>query len=119
MSETGVQSGEIHERGNAALADAHLQEAYKSSTLRLLNHRREAIKEVPGFERLRERGRELKREIMEHLDYYLGQFADNVEKNGGRVHWARTGEEACSIILDLARRAGASEVVKAKSMVSE
>jgi L-lactate dehydrogenase complex protein LldF len=119
MSETGVQSGEIHERGNATLADAHLQEAYRSSTLRLLNHRREAISEVPGFDRLRDRARELKHEIMEHLDFYLAQFADNVEKNGGQVHWARTGDEACSIILDLARRAGAREVVKAKTMVGE
>jgi L-lactate dehydrogenase complex protein LldF len=119
MSETGVQSGEIHERGNVALGDAHLQEAYRSSTLRLFTHRRDALGEVPGFERLRDRARELKHEVMEHLDFYLAQFADNVERNGGRVHWARTSEEACAIVLELARRTGAREVVKGKTMVSE
>ncbi len=119
MSETGVQSGEIHERGNAALGDARLQNAYRSSTLRLLTHRRDAMIALPGFERLRDRARELKHEVMEHLDFYLAQFADNVERNGGHVHWARTSEEACTIILDLAKRAGAHEVVKGKTMVSE
>lgn len=119
MSETGVQSGEIHERAQRALADARLQEAYRSSTLRLYSHRLEAIAAVPGFDRLRDRARELKREVIEHLDFYLAQFAASVERNGGKVHWAETAEEACSIVLDLARRAGAAEVVKAKTMVSE
>lgn len=119
MSETGVRSGEIHERGNAALGDAHLQEAYRSSTLRLYSHRLHAISEVPGFDLLRDRARELKREVMEHLDSYVAQFAESVERNGGTVHWARTAEEACSIVIELARRAAAREVVKAKTMVSE
>lgn len=119
MSETGVQSGEIHERGNIALGDAHLQEAYRSSTLRLYTHRLHAIGEVPGFDRLRDRARELKREVMDHLDFYLAEFAESVERNGGTVHWARTSEEACSIVIDLAKRTAAREVVKAKTMVSE
>ena len=78
MADTGVHSNEVHELGNKTLADAHLQEAYRSSTLRLYMHRLEAIAEVPGWERLRERAQELKREVMEHLDFYLGQFADNL-----------------------------------------
>ena len=85
MSETGVQSGEIHERSAKALGDAHLQEALRSSTLRLYEHRLHAIQEVPGFDRLRERGRELKREVIENLDGYLAQFADQVERRGGRL----------------------------------
>ncbi len=119
MSETGVTSDRIHELARKAMADAHLQEAYRSSALRWYTHRLEAIQEVPGWERLRERGHAIKREVMEQLDYYLEQFADNVERRGGKVHWAATGEEACAIILELARRAGAREVVKAKTMVSE
>src|SRR2546427_1141371 len=56
---------------------------------------------------------------MEHLDFYLEQFSTNVEARGGKVHWAATGEEACAIIVGLAKRAGAREVVKAKTMVGE
>jgi len=119
MSDTGVRSNEIHELGNKNLADPHLQEAYRSSTLRLYNHRLEAISEVPGWERLRDRARALKQEVIERLDYYLEQFADNVERRGGHVHWAETAEDACRIILEIATQCGARNVVKAKSMVGE
>src|SRR5437762_8522371 len=119
MSETGVQSGEIHERATQALRDAHLQEALRASTLRLYEHRLRAVQEVPGFERLRERGRELKREVIEHLDSYLAQFADQVERSGGHVHWASDAAEACAIVIGIAEKAGAREIVKAKTMVSE
>ena len=74
MSDTGVHSNEVHELGNKTLADAHLQEAYRSSTLRLYRHRLEAIAEVPGWERLRERAQELKRQVMEHLDFTSGSL---------------------------------------------
>ncbi len=119
MSETGVSSSAIHELAHKAMADAHLQEAYRSSTLRLYSHRLQAISQVPGFEPLRQRARELKREVMNHLDEYLARFADNVERQGGKVHWARTGEEACAIVKEIVRNAGAGEVVKSKSMVGE
>lgn len=119
MSDTGVKSSAIHELAHKAMGDAHLQEAYRSSTLRLYSHRLHAIGQVPGFEALRTRGRELKREVMNHLDYYLAQFADNVERQGGSVHWARTGEEACAIVKEIVRKAGAQEVVKSKTMVGE
>jgi len=119
MGDTGVQSNQIHEKAEHALQDAHLQEAYRSSTLRLFTHRLQAIAEVPGFQQLRQRAHELKREVINHLDFYLGQFADNVERRGGKVHWAATAEEACQIVREIAERAGAKEIVKAKTMVSE
>ena len=119
MSQVEIQSNEIHERAKEALGDAHLQEAFRSSTLRLYTHRLHAVPEVPGFERLRDRAREIKREVIDHLDYYLDQFADNLERRGGKVHWAATAEEACAMVLGIARDAGAREVVKAKTMVSE
>ena len=74
---------------------------------------------MPGWERLRDRARELKQEVIEHLDFYLEQFADKVERNGGKVHWAETADEACRIVLEIAQQCGAREIVKAKSMVGE
>lgn len=119
MSETGVQSNEIHARAHQALGDAHLQEAFRASTVRLYTNRLQAAAEVPGFERLRDRAREIKSQVMDHLDHYLEQFANNVEQHGGKVHWAATAEEACGMVLEIARKADAHEVVKAKTMVSE
>ena len=119
MSEHGIHSNEIHRLGNRVLADDPLLEAYRSSTVRLYTHRLQAINEVPGFERLRERARALKRQVIEHLDYYLQQFADNVELNGGRVHWAASAKDVCEIVREIAEHASAREVVKAKTMVGE
>ena len=119
MADTGIHSNEIHQGASLTLGNERLREAYRSSTLRLLNHRELAIAEVPGFERLRDRAREVKRQTIEHLDYYLAQFADRVEQNGGRMHWASTAQEVCRIVVDIARASGAQEVVKAKSMIAE
>jgi L-lactate dehydrogenase complex protein LldF len=119
MSSHGIESNNIHDAASGVLHDTRLQEAYRSSTMRLYKERLHAIGGVPGFERLRQRGRALKREVMEHLDAYVSQFADSVELNGGKVHWALNAEEVCSIILKIAKDAGAKEVVKAKTMVGE
>jgi L-lactate dehydrogenase complex protein LldF len=53
------------------------------------------------------------------LDELLPRFVTNFEANGGRVHWARTAEEARGIILDLVRAAKAASIVKSKCMTSE
>jgi L-lactate dehydrogenase complex protein LldF len=119
MSDIGIHSNDIHKDGAATIANPRLEEAYRSSTVRLFTHRLNAIAEVPGFERLRVAGREVKRQTIENLDFYLAQFADAVERNGGKVHWASTADEVCRIVVDIAQRAGAKEVVKAKTMVGE
>jgi L-lactate dehydrogenase complex protein LldF len=119
MSDIDVHSNDIHIDGAETIANPRLAEAYRSSTVRLFNHRLQAIAEVPGFERLRDAGREVKRHTIENLDYYLGQFADSVERNGGKMHWASTADEVCRIVVDIVKRSAAVEVVKAKSMVAE
>ncbi|MGH9471087.1 MAG: lactate utilization protein B, partial [Terriglobia bacterium] len=119
MSETGIQSAQIHERGDETLHNPHLQAAYRSSTLRLYTHRLEAIREVPGFEALRERGRAIKRDVMDHLGDYLTQFAESVERRGGQVHWAPDAAAVCDRVLEIAWKAGAKEFVKSKTMVGE
>lgn len=71
------------------------------------------------WENTRSLAAQIKWEIINHLDRYLERFERNVQKNGGHVHWAETAEEACSIIVDLARRHGVRKAVKAKSMTTE
>jgi L-lactate dehydrogenase complex protein LldF len=116
---TDVHSNEIHQIGGETIGNPRLAEAYRSSTVRLYTHRLNAIGQVPGFQRLRDAGREVKRHTIENLDFYLSQFADSVERNGGEMHWASTAAEACKIVVDITHRAAAREVVKAKSMVAE
>jgi L-lactate dehydrogenase complex protein LldF len=119
MTDTGIHSNEIHQGASETLANPRLREAYQSSTLRLLTHRQQSLNEVPGFDRLRDRARDLKRQTIENLDYYLAEFADSAERNGAHVHWASDAEEVCSIVVEIVRQAGTRDVVKAKSMVAE
>ena len=118
-AEQAVESNLIHELGQKVLESGHLTSAYRSSTLRLYTHRLQSVGALPGFEGLRERARALKREVITHLDYYVEQFATSAERQGVQVHWAADAGEACSIVVGIARRVGAREVVKGKSMVSE
>ena len=106
MSDTGIHSNEIHQHGAETIGNARLAEAYRSSTVRLFTHRLTAIAEVPGFERLRDTGREIKRHTIENLDFYLNQFADSVERNGGKMHWASTAADVCRIVVDIVKQLG-------------
>jgi L-lactate dehydrogenase complex protein LldF len=119
MPDLGVQSGHIHERAQQTLGNARLQEAYRSSTLRLYSHRQAALAELAGSDDLRDRARAIKREVIEHLDRYVGEFADRVEACGGKVHWALDAQEVCAIVREIARSESVKEFVKSKTMVGE
>jgi L-lactate dehydrogenase complex protein LldF len=102
----------------AAVADAGLQKRLRvldTFTLR----RAAAFAELPDGEALRDRARAIKAHTIAHLDHYLVQLEQSVERLGGHVHWARTGDEACAVILDIARRNAVRTVVKSKSMATE
>ena len=113
-----VTSETFNENADAALANAGLQ-----SRLRVLGKftvlRNAAFAELPDGEALRDRGREIKRHAIENLDRYLVEFERSVERLGGHVYWARNGDEACAIVIDIARRNGVRRVVKSKSMATE
>src|SRR5256886_722823 len=101
------------------MEDACLQEALTIATTKFIGLRREAFAAFPEGERLRDVAREIKEATLQHLDRYLEQLIENVERLGGRVHYAATSEEARAVILDIARQAGARIAVKSKSMATE
>ena len=106
-------------RATAALEDAHLQEALTIATNKFMALRRESFAGFPEGEALRDRARAVKEATLQRLDAYLEQLADSVERLGGHVHWAATGEEAREIILRLCRERGVRTAVKSKSMATE
>lgn len=115
-----IQTEKFIENSRRALGDAQLQRALSAATTRFMSGRSLAIAAMGDeWERLRERAREIKEHSINNLDYYLDQFASNVERLGGRVFWARDGEEANRYVAQLARERGVSLAVKSKSMVTE
>lgn len=101
----------------AALGDSKLQLAIYSATGRLAERRRETL--TPDFQELRQHAHDIKKHTLDHLDFYLEQMERNVEARGGKVIWAKDGEEACAFIQKLARDRGVKIIVKSKSMTTE
>lgn len=109
----------LKERTERALSDEFLRKAVAYTTDKLRNGRMSAKEELGQWEVWRERGKAIRKHTIEHLDYYLGQFAANVAKAGGHVHFCQTGNEAVRAVLDIAGRHEAKLIAKGKSMVSE
>ena len=106
-------------RARAGLESPELQVAMGKAKDGFIARRRLAVGNLPEFEALRKAGREIKEHTLSHLDYYLEHFEKQVRASGGVVHWAENAEQACRIVVDLCRNAGARRVTKGKSMVAE
>jgi len=108
---------EAHAR--AGLANPILQRALSLMQSGFPERRRHAVERLPEFEALRDIGKSIKDHTLEHLDFYLEFFEENVVAAGGRVHWARTPEEARATVLEICRSVDAKTVTKGKSMIAE
>ncbi len=102
-----------------ALVDSNLRESLAKLEKGFVPRRQTAIDELPEFEDLKQRGRELKDHVLDNLDHYLELFEKNCIAQGGQVHWCSTAEEARQAVLAICREAGARTVTKGKSMVAE
>ncbi|MBV1707900.1 MAG: iron-sulfur cluster-binding protein [Hyphomicrobiales bacterium] len=102
-----------------ALGDAQLQKALGNVRSGFIDKRARAAGRLPEFEALRDSARAIKNHTLAHLDLYIEAYASRVEAAGGHVHFARTGEEANRIVLDICRQVDAKVVTKGKSMISE
>ena len=71
------------------------------------------------WQQLRKAGHDLRLHTISHLDHYLTLLEKRVTEAGGHVHWARDGEEANRIVLEIASSHGVRRGVKVKSMVTE
>jgi L-lactate dehydrogenase complex protein LldF len=103
----------------AALRDTQLRHNLAVATRTIRDKRAAAVAERRDWEELREAGKSLKLRVLRHLDGYLTQFEQAVERGGGRVHWARDAGEANRIVVELVEATGAREVVKVKSLTTD
>jgi len=76
-------------------------------------------KQYSSLEEAKELASEIKKEALLNLDYYLQQFSENFEKNGGKVYWAYDMEEANHYILKILQQENAKVIVKSKSITTE
>ena len=120
MSSASIsQRVEFKARVKTALHDANLQRAMAKARGGFVDKRREARDALPEFDAIRDAARDIKDHVLANLDMYLELYEEKVIENGGQVHWARDANEACEIIAQICKEAGARTVTKGKSMVSE
>ena len=108
-------------RANTQAVQPQIPASVQRATRRLLGTRASVVG-VLGDERwqqLRQAGHDLRLHTVSHLDHYLTLLEKRVTEAGGHVHWARDGEEANRIVLEIARSHGVRRAVKVKSMATE
>ncbi|MDE8349124.1 MAG: lactate utilization protein B [Acidocella sp.] len=106
-------------RVTAALADPTLKTAIDRTTNTARSKRAAAIAAWPEFAQARELGRDMKDHVIANMEYYLTMFEANAVKTGAKIHWARTGQEACEIVVGICKAAKAKSVTRSKSMLGE
>jgi L-lactate dehydrogenase complex protein LldF len=109
----------FNERGRRAIRDRDLHDAVEHFTKKSVAGRNAVLDALPEAPELRERAYRIKQETMANLDRYLEQMADAVEERGGKVFFAREGEDVVRYVADLARRTYAKVITKSKSMATE
>jgi len=109
----------FEESAKAYLSNTQLRKNIGHATHTIREKRKDAVDEMPDWEKLREAGSQIKTRVMRHLDRYLLQLEESVQKAGGHVHWARDAKEANQIVVDLVKQKQVEEVVKVKSITTD
>jgi len=114
-----VRTEHYRQEAAGAIKDEVLQNALADVQGRLGKGTAAAYQSLPEGPELRFKGHDIRRRAIDNLDVLLETLADNVQKNGGQVYFARDGADAVRYCLDVARQHGVRRVVKGKSMVTE
>jgi len=102
-----------------ACADGALGQKLTVATDRQLEARQLICEELADVEKFRDLAASLRDDVLSNLDRYLSEFVRNVQSAGVHVHWAEDARQAREIICRIAKEHKVSNVVKAKSMISE
>jgi L-lactate dehydrogenase complex protein LldF len=102
-----------------ALADEQLRKNLHRATSTIRTKRARAVAEREDWEELRLAGAAIKDDVLARLPALLTELESSVTAAGGTVHWARDAAEANAMVASIVKAAGATEVVKVKSMVTQ
>src|SRR5450759_87904 len=93
--------------------------AVQQATSRFVGGRAARVAELPQWEQLRQIASDIRLHTIENLDGYLARLETAVQAAGGIVHWASTADDACQIVLQIAKEHNVKLAVKSKSMATE
>ncbi len=102
-----------------ALTNSTLRRALEKSTSVSQDKRREALAQIPHWKALREEASRIRSESIRRLPEWVRRFTQQAKRNGMKVHYARTAEDARAWVLRILQEHGVRRVVKSKSMTTE
>jgi L-lactate dehydrogenase complex protein LldF len=111
--------GDFSARAPAALANPTLRTNFRRAMDGLMAKRAAQFPDPEAWARLRARGAAVRANALARLPDLLERLEETCRANGIQVHWAETTAEANSIVLAILQAAGATRVIKGKSMVTE
>ena len=100
------------DRVELALADRNLKIAVERTAGTAEAKRTIAVDAFPDFEAARDRAAAIKDHVIANLGVYLERFEANAIAAGAKVHWARTADEACAIVIGICEAASAKSVAR-------
>ena len=101
------------------LAKTEIRANFRRAMDGLMSRRLEQFPDRVELERLRTQSMAIRANALARLPELLERLETNCTRNGIRVHWAETSEEANRIVLGILRQHDARSIIKGKSMVSE
>ena len=117
-----VRSMHFKSRAELALENKILQgnlDKFGSGGLALLRTKAVAAYGHDAFEQLRDAGAAIRNRSLANLDAHIERFEREATRRGARVLFAKDGDEARDLVLEVCRRHGIRKAVKSKSMLSE
>src|SRR5664279_1110637 len=102
-----------------ALLDPQLRANFRRAMDGLMAKRKAQFPDPADLQDLRQLSTAIRARSLLNLPDLLEQFEAKATKNGIKVHWAETCDQANELILGILRAKGAKTLVKGKSMVSE
>lgn len=112
-------AADFRKRAQAVVDNPFLRQSFRGAMDFLMAKRAAQFPDGEERESLRALGEAIRQYNLAKLPDLLAQLEDNLTRNGIRVHWAQTPEEANAVILGIIQGHGATRMVKGKSMVSE
>jgi L-lactate dehydrogenase complex protein LldF len=109
-----------HAQAAAAFTADTARTDWHDGALWWMRQRRDAaVATVPDWEALRAHASAIKEHTLVHLATYLERFERAAQARGITVHWAQDAHEHNAIVHRLLTEAGATRLVKSKSMLTE
>ena len=118
MIDTAQDIPTYKKRLKKALENDFLRNALSAFATAYPQARKKALEGL-DFEAIRDEIAAGKDQSMARLEDLFQEFKDRAEKNGAKVHLAKTAKEANEIIERIAKENGVKAIVKSKSMTAE